>query len=321
MAIGSNLKATVSAALRGNVRPTPDLAKAVAWTMLSVLSFTLTAWSGRECGKHMTAMNMVFWRNFLSLVILLVLLRWLGITLASLWPTRPWLHWGRALVHISGQWCWMSALLLIPLIELMALEFTFPLWVAVLAPLILGEQLTRTRAFAAAMGFIGVLTIILGPTLLSGGKVAPSFNTGTMLALACALFFCFNMIGTRYLVRYDGPLTLLMFMVVNHTIMAFVLGFSTMRLPTGPLVWWVLLLGTSSLVAHFALARAVAYADAVVVATLDFVRIPLMVMLGVLAYNEQITAVALLGTLLVLGGNGVNIWAEHIKKKAPPQPK
>ena len=89
---------------------------------------------------------------------------------------------------------------------------------------------------------------------------------------------------------------------------------STMRMPTGNLVWWVLLLGTSSLVAHFALARAVAYADAVVVATLDFVRIPLMVMLGVLAYNEQITAVALLGTALVLGGNGINIWAEHLKR-------
>ena len=71
MATDTNFKATVSAALKGNVRPTPDLARAVAWTMLSVLSFTLTAWSGREAGKHMTAMNMVFWRNFLSLIILL----------------------------------------------------------------------------------------------------------------------------------------------------------------------------------------------------------------------------------------------------------
>ncbi len=311
----TRIKNAAAAALKGNVRQEPDLLKAVAWTMVSVVAFTLTAWSGREAGKHMTPMNMVFWRNFLSLVILLVAFRWLAIPLVSLWPTRPWLHWGRALVHICGQWSWMTALLMIPLIELMALEFTFPLWVALLAPLILGERLTRTRVLAAIMGFIGVLTIILGPTVLSGGQVAPSFSTGTAFALACAVFFSFNMIGTRYLVRYDGPLTLLMFMVVNHTIMAFVLGFSTMRLPQGTLIFWVLLLGVSSLVAHFALARALAYADTVVVAPLDFIRIPLMVMLGVLAYGEPIQAIALAGTLLVLTGNGINIWHEHARRR------
>lgn len=315
MAIDTKLKDAAAAALKGNVRPAPDLVRAVAWTMVSVLAFALTAWSGREAGKHITPMNMVFWRNCISLIILLVAFRWLGISLASLWTARPWQHWGRALLHFCGQWCWMTALVMIPLIELMALEFTFPLWVALLAPLLLGEKLTRTRVLAAVMGFVGVLVIILGPTVLSGGRVAPSFNQGTAFALACALFFSFNMIGTRYLVRYDGPLTLLMFMAVNHSVVAFILGWPTMRMPRGALILWVLLLGVSSLVAHFALARALAYADSVVVAPLDFVRIPLMVALGFFAYGEPVQAIALLGTLLVLTGNGFNIWHEHARRR------
>lgn len=314
MATETSFKQTVAHTLKGNVRPQPDLFKAVAWTMLSVAAFVLTAWSGREAGKQMTPMNMVCWRNFISLVILLAMFRWLGISLADLWPSRPWLHWGRALVHICGQWSWMTALVMIPLIELMALEFTFPLWTALLAPLILGERLTHTRILAAVLGFVGVLTIILGPTVLSGGNVMPSFSLGTALGIACAFFFCCNIIGSRYLLRFDGPLTLLMFMVVNHTVMAFLLSYSTMRIPTGTLALWVLLLGVSSLVAHFALARALAYADSVLVATLDFVRIPCMVLLGVLAYNEPITAVALAGTCIVLLGNGVNIWHENKKR-------
>lgn len=316
MAIDTRLKAAAASALTGSVRPRPDLLRAIVWTMVSVLAFTLTAWSGREAGKHMTAMNMVFWRNFISLLILLAAFRWLGITLTSLWPRRPWLHWGRAVIHICGQWTWMSALLLIPLIELMALEFTFPLWVALLAPLILGEKLTQTRILAAVLGFIGVLTIILGPTVLSGGRVAPSFNLGTMLALMCAIFFAINIITTRYLVRFDGPLTLLMFMTVNHSVMAFVLGIATVRIPTGTLALWVLLLGVSSLVAHFAIARALAYADTVVVAPLDFVRIPLMVALGVLVYNEPLQAIAVVGAVLVLAGNAINIWFERRSRKA-----
>ncbi len=314
MAIDTKLKSAAAAALKGGERPAPDLVKAVAWTMVSVLAFTLTAWSGREAGKHMTPMNMVFWRNLISLLILLAAFRWLDISLASLKPSRPWLQWGRALLHFCGQWSWMTALLLIPLIELMALEFTFPLWVALLAPLLLGEKLTQPRVLAAAMGFAGVLVIILGPTLVSGGKVGPSFNKGTLMALACAVFFCFNIIGSRYLLRFDGPLTLLMFMVVNHTVLAFVLGFPTLRLPRGNLVWWVMLLGISSLIAHFALARALAYADSTIVATLDFMRIPLMVLLGAIAYHEPLHAITLIGAALVLTGNGVNIWAEHKRR-------
>jgi drug/metabolite transporter (DMT)-like permease len=291
-----------------------NLPKAIAWTVVSVLAFTLTAWSGRECGKHMTAMNMVFYRNFISLLILLVAFWWLGISLKSLRTERPWLQWGRALVHICGQWCWMSALLLIPLIELIALEFTFPLWVALLAPLILGESITRARVFAAVTGFVGVLIIILGPALASGGKVAPSFNLGTVLALTCAVFFCFNMIGTRYLTRYDGPLTILMFMVVNHSVMAFILGLPSMRMPDAGLVPWIAMLGVSSLAAHFALAKALQYADTVVVAPLDFLRIPLMVALGALVYMEPLQPIVLIGTLLVLAGNGVNIWQENNRR-------
>ena len=297
-------------------RPEANLPKAIMWTLLSVITFALTAWSGRECGKYMTAMNMVFWRNFLSLIILLAVFRWLGISLSSLWSERPWMQWGRALVHFCGQWCWMSALLLIPLIELISLEFTFPLWVALLAPLILGEQITRPRIFAAVMGFMGVLVIILGPTALSGGKVGPSFNLGTALALACAVFFCFNMIGTRFLTRFDSPLTILMFMVVNHTVMAFFLGYSTMSLPRGTLIFWVLMLGVCSLVAHFALAKALQYADTVVVAPLDFLRIPLMVALGALVYNETLQPIVLVGTLFVLAGNATNIWCEHKRRAA-----
>ncbi len=295
---------------------TADLPKAVGWTLVSVLAFALTAWAGRECGKHMTAMNMVFYRNFISLIILLVAFWWLGISLRSLWTRRPWMQWGRALVHFAGQWSWMTALLLIPLIELISLEFTFPLWVALLAPFLLGEQLTKPRVFAAVMGFAGVIVIILGPTLISGGKVAPSFNLGTAMALSCAVFFCFNMIGTRYLTRYDSALTILMFMVVNHSVMAFVLGYQTIKWPQGSVGLWVMMLGVCSLVAHFALAKALMYADTVVVAPLDFLRIPLMVTLGVVVYKETLQPIVLVGTLFVLAGNGVNIWQERQRKLA-----
>jgi drug/metabolite transporter (DMT)-like permease len=294
-------------------RPPQDLLKAVFWAMVGLVSFSLTAIAGREAGKAMSAMHMVCYRNAISLVVLVLVLRYLGIPLTSLATRQPWLQWGRALVHFCGQWCWMTALLLIPLIELMAFEFTFPLWVALLAPAMLGEKLNGARISATVIGFVGVLIIILGPHVVagSGGASGPQLNLGTVLALSCAVFFALNVVGMRYLMREDSPLTILMFMTANHTVLAFILGFSTMRLPSPGVLPWVLLLGLSSLVAHFALAQALAYADATIVAPMDFLRIPLLAVVGVLVYAEPLHTIAILGTALVLAGNVVNFWGER----------
>ena len=277
--------------------------KAVAWMGVALLSFTLTAIAGREAGRTIPAVNMVFWRNGLSLVLLLIAFKLSGIRLASLVSVQPGMQIARALAHFTGQLLWMKALLLIPLVELFSIEFTAPLWVAILAPFMLGERLTQTRIAAAVMGFIGVLVI-----------VRPGFvtvNTGTLLAVMCAMFFAFNLIGTRYLTKRDGPFTILMYMAVNHTVLAFVLGWPSLARPDAYAAGWLCVLGCTSLVAHFALARAIAFADAMVVAPMDFLRLPLIAVIGALAYHEPTTWVLLLGAAIVLAGNIVNLWGER----------
>lgn len=291
-------------------RPAQDIWKALSWISLALVAFSLTAIAGRECGKHMTAMNMVFYRNAISLVLLLAWFQYAGIKLASLKSTQPGMQIGRALLHFCGQWCWMYALLLIPMIELVALEFTMPLWVAVMAPFLVGERLTAARITAAVLGFIGAM-IIVRPGIAT-------VSEGSLFAVACAIFFAFNLVGTRYLTRKDGPLTILMFMTVHHSILAAFFGWSTLQLPTMQMLPWVLMLGCASLAAHFGLAKALAYAEAIVVAPIDFLRLPLMALIGYLLYAEPLQGVVLLGTLVVIGGNIVNLWGERAQMKTQP---
>lgn len=280
-----------------------DIWKAVAWMGVALICFVLTAVAGRAAGQYMSAMHMVFWRNLVSVVILLVAFRFLGITLASLKSKQTGMQMLRAWIHFGGQWCWMQALLLIPLVELFSLEFTAPLWVAIIAPFLLGERLTTARITAAVLGFIGAM-IIIRPGMAS-------MSAGSLLAMACAFLFALNIIGTRYLTRYDGPLTIIMFMTVNHTVLAFILGFSTLKLPQLAAVPWVVLLGVASLFAHFGLAFALKHADAILVAPMDFMRLPMIAAIGMLFYNEPLEAIVLAGTAIVLMGNVVNLWGER----------
>ena len=286
-----------------HTRPPPNVWKAVAWIGLSLLCFVLTAIAGREAGRTVPAINMVFWRNAISLVLLLVWFRIAGITLSSLVSVQPGMQIARALAHFAGQLSWMSALLLIPLVELFAIEFTVPLWVAVLAPFMIGEKLTRTRIIAAVTGFVGVLII-----------VRPGFanvNQGTLLALLCALLFAFNLIGTRYLTKRDGAFTILLYMAANHTVLGLLLGFRTLAMPDVYTGCWLLVMGIASLAAHFGLTRAIAYADAIVVAPMDFMRLPLIAVIGALAYGEPLSVALALGAAIVLAANVINLWGER----------
>jgi uncharacterized membrane protein len=72
---------------------------------------------------------------------------------------KPGLHVLRNLFHFTGQNLWFYGITVIPLAQLVALEFSSPIWVALLAPLMLGESMTRAKFIGAMIGFIGVLVV------------------------------------------------------------------------------------------------------------------------------------------------------------------
>jgi drug/metabolite transporter (DMT)-like permease len=164
-------------------------------------------------------------------------------TLASLRTGQPVLTAGRAFVHFGAQLAWMLAVSMIPLVEVFALEFTSPLWVAVLAPLLLRERLTAWRGFAALVGFGGALVVVwpagAGPTPQAFVEHL-SLGTGSLLALASALGFALNVMAVRRLTRTDSPFVTLVWMHVLQLPLAAVLvlwGPGLTLSSTGAWVW------------------------------------------------------------------------------------
>ena len=137
-----------------------DPRRAAIWMIGALLSFSMVAITGREAMRSVGALELLFWRAGTGLLVLALLHVAMRGTLASLRTGQPALTGGRALVHFAAQLSWMLAVSMIPLVEVFALEFTSPLWVAVLAPLFLRERLTAWRAFAAVVGFGGALVVV-----------------------------------------------------------------------------------------------------------------------------------------------------------------
>ena len=302
-------------------RPQPAaLTRAIFWMGLALISFSAIAISGREAGRTLSTAELIFWRSVLGAALIAVIYWWQDRSLQGIRTSAMGLHMGRAVVHYAAQYAWLYALTLIPLAQLFALEFTTPLWVAILAPFILGEHLTRWRIAAAALGFLGAL-LLVEPGLLRG-HLEMTASPGTLFAAASAVGFASSMIFTKRLTRTDPALRILFWMqVLQGLIAAAMLIAVSVKSGRGPSSWtgaipldvwaWVAVLGIAGLSAHFALTRAFGLADAIIVAPMDFLRLPLIAAVGAAFYGETMQATAALGASVVVLANGLNMWSER----------
>ena len=296
------------------------LTRAILWMVLSLFSFSAIAIAGRAAAKGMTTTEMIFWRSIIGIVALALVYRSQGARPDAVLSQRMPLHLMRSLIHYTAQYSWLYALTLIPMAELFALEFTSPLWVAVLAPVFLGERLTGWRVVAACVGFIGAL-LVVEPGLFMG-QLQMTASTGSLFAAFSAFGFASSMIFTKTLTRTDPALRILFWMQVWQAVISAIVlcavGMSSgvwshSWFASTPLaIWmWVTVLSIAGLGAHLGLTRAFALADAIIVAPMDFLRLPLIAVVGAMFYGETLRTSVAFGAAIVVAGNALNMWAER----------
>lgn len=285
---------------------------AIKWMTVALFAFTLIGIAGREAGRGLPALDTMFYRGWLGIAILAIVQYASGGRVVDLRTRQLPLLCLRSAVHFVAQYAWLVAVTLIPLAELFAIEFTAPLWTALLAPLFLRERLTGTRLLAALMGFAGILVVVSPASLTIGA--------GTLYAFTAAVGFACHYVMTKQLTRSDSAFELLFFTHAIQAGIATLLTVGTLRVPAPTTALWVVALTVLGLFAHFALAKAFALADAIVVAPLDFLRLPLAALVGVVLYAEPLAATLVAGAAIIVSANLVNIWGERRRRPAATSP-
>ena len=92
------------------------------------------------------------------------------------------------------------------------------------------------------------------------------------------------------------------------------------RTPSAELWPWILLIAFTGTFSHYCLTRALACADTMVVVPMDFLRVPLSALIGLLLYSEQIDAWVAGGAALILFGNLLNLQRRQAKSEVPERP-
>ncbi|MBT5002554.1 MAG: DMT family transporter [Tateyamaria sp.] len=284
-----------------------NITKAAFWMSGSIASFSSMAVAGREIGNAVNdSLDTFEIMMFRSLVGVLIICGIAGATGAwqRITTKRLKTHFIRNLAHFTGQNLWFYAVTVIPLAQVFALEFTSPIWVIVLSPLLLGERITHARVIAAALGFIGIL-IIARPNMTG-------MSPGVMTAAASAIFFALTNILTKRLTRYEDVISILFWLTTMQLVMGTMMaGYDgEIALPTATTLPWVILIGVAGVIAHYSLTSALAIAPATVVVPIDFIRLPTIAVIAMLVYGELIDVWVFIGAVLIFAGNYFNIWVE-----------
>lgn len=280
-----------------------DVLRAAVWMLGAVASFSTMAVAGRAVSFELDTFEIMMYRSLVGFAIVLAVARLAG-TLGQVSRRTPAMQLGRNLFHFAGQNLWFYALTLIPLAQVFALEFTAPLWVLVLSPLVLGERLTRVRVLAALTGFIGILVV---------ARPSPeTLNIGTLSAAAAAIGFAGSILFTKRLTRTESLTCILFWMTLLQSVFGLVCAGADgdIALPSAGSVVFLALIGLGGLGAHFFLTTALAIAPATLVMPVDFLRLPLIAVIGLLFYDEPIDAFVILGAALIFGANYANLWVE-----------
>lgn len=267
----------------------------------TVLSFCAMAIAARQLLLQLGVFEILFFRTGVALLIVLAFALRTGIQ--TLKTRRIGLHLWRNGVHLGGQASWVYAIGLLPLATVFAIEFTSPIWVAVLAVLFLGERMNRGRLVMLALGLAGVL-VILRPGL-------GVFQPAALVMLFGSFCFSLQFIGTKKLSSTESPLAVLFWMSAIQTPVCLAAALPGWVAPGLPDLPWIAGIGVGSFTAHYCMMRAMKLADAMIVVPVDYFRLPLIAVVGAVFYAEPFDPMVFLGAGLIVAGVWFSLAQEH----------
>ena len=277
-----------------------DTIKGSLWMIGGVFCLTSMAIAGKEISLQIDTFEILFFRSVIGVcIILFFLVKKKLLREINLKQIRT--HLKRNSAHFIGQNLWLYALASITLAEVTSLEFTMPIWIVFFSYLMLNEKLDKYKIISVCIGFVGVL-ITVRPDI-------ETLNLGLIAAAISAIVFALTNIYTRKLTRTESTLTILFFL----TSMQLVFGLITslldgqLDIPTNENIFWIVTIGFAGLGAHYCITTALSLAPPTVVAPIDLLRLPIVVLIGVFFYSEQGDIFIYFGASLIIFANWLNL--------------
>jgi drug/metabolite transporter (DMT)-like permease len=260
------------------------------WFIVACFAFAAMWVMIRYAARSLHSFEIVFFRNSIGLIFLLpMLLRTPGLIRRDKLTT----HLGRATSGFIATMGTFYAVANAPLADVLAINYTAPLFGTIGAVLMLGERIRARRIVALGIGFVGML-LVLRPG-------AVPLSAGILAAIISAVSTGYSIVAMRSLVGVDDARAVAAWTFILTALPSLAVALFVWQAP--PAAVWPLLIGigAAAAIGQLSLTRAFSLSEASAVLPLDFVRFGLITAAGVLLFDERYDAITLAGGALILG--------------------
>jgi drug/metabolite transporter (DMT)-like permease len=216
----------------------------------------------------------------------------------------------RSMVHLMSMLFFFTGVKYLPLAKAASISFTAPFFVALLAWPMLGERITTGRLMAVAVAFTGVLVVIR-----PGSDV---FQWASLYMLGSALCYGLYQILTRRVAGYDSAETTAVYSALAGTVvMTLVVPFVWTHIASwtdGVLLFSLGIIGGT---AHYFVARAMACAEASIIAPFGYWQLIGSVVVGYIISGYLPDAFTWIGAAIIIAAGSYIAWSETRARPAP----
>lgn len=272
-------------------------ANAITWTVTYKLGFK--------------PQSDAFWQYAIALIFALPFLWQQG--LAGLRTRHPFLHILRVILSALGVQAFVMAFASgLPTWQVVALVMTSPFFVLIGAVLFLRETVSANRWIAAIIGFAGAM-VLLKPW-------EAGFPLTTLYPLAAAICWGAASLITKRLTREEPQTAITMWLLVLLTpINAGLSLHAGFELPSGAILWLLLLGGVLMFAAQHLMTLSYANADAAFVQPFDDLKLLSNILVSWLVFGDIPSGTYWLGIALILAGSAYLLWSEGQRRQIAPQ--
>ncbi len=256
-------------------RQTPVM-RGIVLMCLSTVAFSIMHGLVRFVSEVLPPFQIAFFRNIFGLAFLLPLL--MRSRFAVLRTRQIGLHALRGVINMAAMLMFFTALSISPIAKVTALGFTAPIFMAILAVIVLGERFRIYRWSAIFLGFAGML-IILRPGLVV-------IDTGALLVIGSAVLWAVAMLIIKIQSRTESSLTIVAYMGIFLGVFSITPALWVWQPFELQTLGLMVLIGLFGSIAQMAISESLKETDPTALMPFDFLKLIWTAMIGAWFFAE-----------------------------------